>query len=279
MLSNRATRSRFGFSALVLAILSFLITFATPTPVAAANCAFTFGFKTLHDLIPSTVGTCVTDESYAPNGDGLQQTTTGLLVWRKADNHTAFTNGYNTWVLGPNGLQERLNNARFAWEPDVAPAIIDPRLSASFQLAAHSKFSGLISALVSGGVPVGVSNVSNAWGAFGFNGGHPVIVISPALLTADPNDAAAVLVHEATHYQQYRQQADFTHSTSAECLNDEIQASANDLAYWQNQFGTRGKQPPTNTFEQQINYQLGLAETDPQSFSLQTAIDYQQECG
>ena len=40
----------------------------------------------------------------------------GLLVWRKADNHTAFTDGYRTWVDGPKGVQKRLNTQRFAWE-------------------------------------------------------------------------------------------------------------------------------------------------------------------
>ena len=37
------------------------------------------------------------------NGDGLQETTAwhgkgGLMVWRKADNFTAFTDGYRTWI-------------------------------------------------------------------------------------------------------------------------------------------------------------------------------------
>lgn len=279
MFSNRATRFPFVLPVLVIASLSFLITLLSPTPVAAANCQFAYGFKTLHDRIPAIVGDCVTNESYAANGDGVQQTTKGLLVWRKADNHTAFTNGSTTWVLGPHGLQVRPNNDRFAWEPDVAPSIVDPRLSASYQLAAHSQFAGLISAVVNGGVPVGVADLDGAWGAFGFNGGHPVIFVSPSLLSADPNDAAAVLVHEATHYQQFRQQSFFTHPTSTQCLNDELQATANDLLYWQNKYGPDGKQPPANTFERQINYQLGLAESDLRSLLLQTAIDYHEECG
>ena len=63
------------------------------------------------------MGQCREDEHHNPtNGDGLQATTNGLLVWRKADNFTAFTDGYRTWVQGPFGLQERLNTARFAWE-------------------------------------------------------------------------------------------------------------------------------------------------------------------
>src|SRR5439155_10452091 len=43
-----------------------------------------------------------------------------LLVWRKADNFTAFTDGYRTWVQGPFGLQKRLNTERFAWEQPLA---------------------------------------------------------------------------------------------------------------------------------------------------------------
>jgi len=90
-------------------------------PVAqAANCEFTLGFATLHSLIPNVVGNCVTNVQFAANGDGLPQTTNGLLVWRKADNHTAFTNGSQTWVNGPFGLQTRPNNQRFLWEKTSA---------------------------------------------------------------------------------------------------------------------------------------------------------------
>ena len=59
----------------------------------------------------------------AQNGDGLQETTAwhgkgGLLVWRKSDNWTAFTDGSTTWVNGPYGVQRRPNAERFAWEKD-----------------------------------------------------------------------------------------------------------------------------------------------------------------
>lgn len=46
----------------------------------------------------------------------------GLFVWRKADNWTAFTDGYATWISGPYGVQKRLNNQRFGFESDyLAP--------------------------------------------------------------------------------------------------------------------------------------------------------------
>ena len=61
------------------------------------------------------------NEHYNEISDSVQQTTGGLMAWRKADNWTAFTDGYRTWVNGPNGLQQRLNTERFEWEADYAP--------------------------------------------------------------------------------------------------------------------------------------------------------------
>lgn len=86
----------------------------------APPCHFQLGFATLQALIPAAVGTCLDAEAYGANGDSLQHTTNGLLVWRKADNVTAFTDGYYSWVNGPNGLQLRLNSERFTWEANPA---------------------------------------------------------------------------------------------------------------------------------------------------------------
>ena len=68
------------------------------------------------------------DASYAANGDALQRTTQGLLVWRKFDNWTAFTDGAETWVSGPLGMQQRSNDVRFWWEsnPDQLPILPPP---------------------------------------------------------------------------------------------------------------------------------------------------------
>lgn len=110
--------------ALLVLVLSWIPLAASPPLASAAPCQFVLGFETLHDSIPDVVGSCLEDQHYNPmNGDGLQQTTRGLLVWRKADNFTAFTDGYRCWVNGPFGMQERLNSQRFSWEwnPDGLP--------------------------------------------------------------------------------------------------------------------------------------------------------------
>src|SRR6185437_13558781 len=88
---------------------------AMDAPTASADgCVFVLGFASLHALIPNITGSCADNEAHNPdNGDAVQHTTNGLLVLRKADNATAFTDGFWSWVHGPDGLEQRLNTVRF----------------------------------------------------------------------------------------------------------------------------------------------------------------------
>ena len=100
-------------------LLGFAFAALVVSSATAADCEFRLGFKTLRDLIGhDTVGDCLSNEQHSANGDSTQSTTGGLMVWRKADNYTAFTDGHYTWVNGPYGLQQRLNSERFPWESD-----------------------------------------------------------------------------------------------------------------------------------------------------------------
>jgi plastocyanin len=93
---------------------------AVPVQAQTAGCQFVLGFATMRSLIGAqTVGQCLEDQRFAPNGDAQQQTSGGLLVWRKVDNWTAFTDGAQTWLNGPQGLQRRPNETRFVWEGDA----------------------------------------------------------------------------------------------------------------------------------------------------------------
>lgn len=105
---------------------TFAITFLATTALAQTNPEFKLGFKALAEQIPDIIGQPLENESYGSNGDSLQRTTNGLLVWRKADNWTAFTDGYRSWVSGPNGLQERHNDQRFDWEASAPVATPTP---------------------------------------------------------------------------------------------------------------------------------------------------------
>ncbi|MHB8619916.1 MAG: C39 family peptidase [Chloroflexota bacterium] len=102
----------------------------------AGACHFVLGFATLDNLAASRVGGCLDNQAFATNGDALQYTTRGMLVWRKADNWTAFTNGYQTWINGPTGLVTRFNDEWFEWEAypaetDGVPVHEAPPASAS----------------------------------------------------------------------------------------------------------------------------------------------------
>ena len=118
---------------LTLLASSFWPGSAAPVRAQAASCQFVLGFLALQQMIPNIVGPCLDNVSYDAEGNGVQHTIAhtgalGLLVWRKSDNFTAFTDGFRTWVNGPFGLQTRLNSQRFFWEfnPERLPIIPTP---------------------------------------------------------------------------------------------------------------------------------------------------------
>ncbi len=106
--------------ATVAALLALAITAVGAGRASAdySDCRFVLGFEALQAQIPDAVGDCVENEHHdARDRITRQQTTGGTLLWHKANNWTGFTNGYQTWVSGPRGLQQRLSIERFAWEP------------------------------------------------------------------------------------------------------------------------------------------------------------------
>jgi hypothetical protein len=115
---------------MVIVAGAVLLEIASLAPNLAANaqtCTLVLGFAILHDQIPAIVGNCMEDVHFdGVTGDGLQGTSNGLLVWRKNDNLTAFTDGNTTWLDGPFGLQTRLNSQRFFWEPNPDDLAIVP---------------------------------------------------------------------------------------------------------------------------------------------------------
>ena len=140
-------------------LLATLFLSLPPSAGAAEACQFVLGFKALHDAIPDKVGDCLANQSYTPDsGDAVQQTIAwhgqgGLLVWRKADNWTAYTDGSTTWVNGPFGIQRRANTERFAWEADYSKMVraslnLSHLTSGAGSFAAASGTSGWGSATV-----------------------------------------------------------------------------------------------------------------------------------
>jgi len=91
--------------------------------VAGLSCQVAAEFSSLKQQVPN-VGQCVDNVYQAANGDGVQQTTGGLFVFRKATASPAFTDGYHTWAIGPQGLQERLNTQSFSWEDSFVASTV-----------------------------------------------------------------------------------------------------------------------------------------------------------
>lgn len=106
---------RLSLAGLAVAVLAVL-PLAASAQHAPAACQFIRNFKRLHDRLPDTIGSCTSRRIFAANGDVLQYTTNGLIVRRKADNWTAFTDGHITFIDGPHGLVSRSNADRFTWE-------------------------------------------------------------------------------------------------------------------------------------------------------------------
>jgi len=83
---------------------------------SASTCSLLANFQPLRDAAPTEVGECRGDQLSEDNGDAIQATSKGLLMWRKAENWTGFIGPSRTIVLGPSGLERRANTERFGWE-------------------------------------------------------------------------------------------------------------------------------------------------------------------
>jgi lipoprotein-anchoring transpeptidase ErfK/SrfK len=151
MTRDRANRrARLRLVAGLVFLLGLLAYPAGATAQGTSPCRFILGFAAMAERIPTQVGRCVENEWHDPtSGDARQRTTGGLLVWRKADNLVAFTDGATTWVAGPDGLQQRPNGQRFAWEanpeglppvsvPDVRPVATSSGRTIVIQLGSQS---------------------------------------------------------------------------------------------------------------------------------------------
>jgi len=107
---------------ILAAILISVVPLRASAQQVARSCQFIRDFKRLHDLAPETIGNCISRRLFQPNGDVLQYTANGVIVRRKADNWTAFTDGRQTFINGPRGLVSRPNGERFPWEHSAEPS-------------------------------------------------------------------------------------------------------------------------------------------------------------
>lgn len=250
---------------LSLALVFFIL--APALANADVPCSQQYGFAQLRDLIGhDIVGECLENQRYAANGNSEQQTTGGLLVWRKADNVTAFTDGYYTWLNGPHGLQKRLNYQRFGWEseatpdptptprPTVDPSRIDPNLADAFQRLRQFPYEEIDTLY-------DWFAVSGARARFGPLEGTSQFDSSSKLITINEkyrNESAEALAHTliwplaGLHANSARGGSS---QSWDECIADRIAAHSAQAFWWFTAFGWSGKQNPTQ-LEQWANGNL-----------------------
>jgi hypothetical protein len=105
---------------IVLALASLLLVVMTgrgDVPAYADDCEVLPAFAALRAAIGAdVVGGCVGERAPYDNGDIHQRTSGGELIWRTSDGRAAFTDGNDTWLIGPAGLVHRPNGERFFWE-------------------------------------------------------------------------------------------------------------------------------------------------------------------
>jgi hypothetical protein len=107
----------------ILAMVPWLFAAAPAIHADGVNCTISNGFATLDGMMVNQVGGCLTNPYQISNGNTVQETVGGLLSFNPSDSMPKFTDGINTWVLGPDGLQERANGDHFAYEaPDTQVA-------------------------------------------------------------------------------------------------------------------------------------------------------------
>lgn len=116
------------------ALVAYALVVSLPAG-AEPDCEFVLGFSELRDVLGTEiVGDCVGNQQLLTNGDASQRTTNRVLIWRRADNATLFTDGAATWIVGPFGLQMRPSDQRFDWEMsavEIVPAPAAPAESTS----------------------------------------------------------------------------------------------------------------------------------------------------
>jgi len=113
------TRQCFAF----LIVLSTVYASSSNASVQAADCQFPLGHAFLDSRFLQ-VDQCIHDEARTPDHDNtLHPAIDGLVVRQSADNGTAWTNGTQTWINGPNGVEQPRTNRGFSWEtsPDSLP--------------------------------------------------------------------------------------------------------------------------------------------------------------
>jgi hypothetical protein len=285
---------------------------------SAAFCApnqspsFTFGFADLKSALGYIMGDPIECEHpNSANGDTLQQTTTGLAVYRSATNSPEFTDGWNHWALAPQGVIA-WSGADTPESPGAQPVQIGapaaatgaastPRavpappaatqcveigggtclnaandLADTVQLLASSKTANLLLARAAqAGYDLRYGNLpTDVLGLF-----RPAsrdVIVSNDLREFPSVDRGPVIAHELQHVSDWLAEGARV-ATPEGCIATEANAFHTESAVW---LELRGGQlgPASNALERELNTITRAITTDPEGFASRLTSVYQDEC-
>lgn len=261
-----------------------------PAPFCAPDEAphFAFGIAALHDAIDSVMGEPLECEHPdSANGDTLQQTTTGLAIYRQTSNTPEFTDGWDHWALTSDGVS--------AWSGNDTPANASPPqavqcvdvgdglcLSATSEVAptvellaqstsaipllrtaARARYS-----IESSDLPLDVLGL--------FRPSRHDVTLSTSLAQYPEVDRGPVLAHELQHVSDWLAQGTEMESLTG-CLATETNAFHTESAVWLELEG--GRLPtPANDLELELNTISRAIAADPESFASRLTVVYHNQC-
>jgi hypothetical protein len=233
---------------------------------------FAFGFAALRAALGDRMGDPVSCERYGPEGDALQQTSTGLARYRKATNTPTFISGADHWALTDRGLLHWTGGGLDP--PDnaaLAPATAVPRPlptetprpvrraagdpdpmwleHAMALIRDYDRKHGSVLAVALERVRVVALPQNGAWAAWVPSA--RTITLDPVLQTEIPEAVATVLAHEAQHVVD--QVLNGGARTEVACFSYEISSFRLQAAMWQSFFGPAGKPDPQTELEEELN--------------------------
>ena len=274
-------------------LLGVALTFFAGTPIRAADCEFRLGFKALRDLIGhDIVGECLENEFYNAIGDSNQHTTGGLMAWRKADNWTAFTDGYRTWINGPNGLEQRLNTERFPWEADYAPGggiaiptpvprVIESELSYVLEVLTFTPIGRTLRAWfdeVSPSLTYGAA--SGGWTSFYYDPPRNEIIVRHELRNESADIQAAVIAWQtviAINTRRYGLKSE-RWGSAVDCLAEAVVAEQAMAQWWFERFGAGGLRNASTGLESWLNTQAQRYQDNTLAAYVESHSGYRDWC-
>ncbi|MBV8718103.1 MAG: hypothetical protein JOZ65_23800 [Chloroflexi bacterium] len=283
----------------VSVLAASLVASSSASAQAASFCdagqapAFEFGFADLKYALGYIMGDPLECEHpNSANGDTLQQTTTGLAIYRQATNTPEFTDGWNHWALMDQGLT--------AWTDAEQPAAGTPALAqagnanqcvdvgAGLCLNAATDLAGTVTLLDKTTAAPPLLRAAARDGYRVYYGNLPTdvlglfrpsrheVILSLDLRSYPDEDRVPVLAHELQHVSDWITLGQQLETTSG-CLQTETNAFHTQSQTWlELHDGTLA--PPRNDLEREFNTITRAIQTDPAAFASRLTLLYHDEC-